>query len=295
MKKLLTILALTILLFLCGCSSAPSKPSKPTKTYLIDNLVITYPDEEGYTARQDNEYMHSIFNSAKGINVSIDRYEMTENFDPIEELKSLISEEFIKEENGVTYGFPSDNTFLRFVNNDYYYYMLTGGIAGVEVTDELLEEVKGIVLSAAIDSSIPVEEPVKANDVFHFQSLQIETPAELSFSEGTGDFNYGIIAKDGSQMLFINYSDNKSLASAGYDLESIKAAVYDGRETKDLGNGFQYTEYTFTTESGKEYNALYSLMNDANGIYDVYITMLLADKEKVRDTAFSILQGIQVK
>ena len=130
MKKLLTILALTILLFLCGCSSAPSKPSKPTKTYLIDNLVITYPDEEGYTARQDNEYMHSIFNSAKGINVSIDRYEMTENFDPIEELKSLISEEFIKEENGVTYGFPSGNTFLRFVNNDYYYYMLTGGIAG---------------------------------------------------------------------------------------------------------------------------------------------------------------------
>ena len=295
MKKLLTILALTILLFLCGCSSAPSKPSKPTKTYLIDNLVITYPDEEGYTARQDNEYMHSIFNSAKGINVSIDRYEMTENFDPIEELKSLISEEFIKEENGVTYGFPSGNTFLRFVNNDYYYYMLTGGIAGVEVTDELLEEVKGIVLSAAIDSSIPVEEPVKANDVFHFQSLQIETPAELSFSEGTGDFNYGIIAKDGSQMLFINYSDNESLASAGYDLESIKAAVYEGRETKDLGNGFQYTEYTFATESGKEYNALYSLMNDANGIYDVYITMLLADKEKVRDTAFSILQGIQVK
>lgn len=295
MKKITALLVLSILLSLCGCSSAPSKPSKPTKTYLVDNLVITYPDEEGYTARQDNEYMHSIFNSAKGINVSIDRYEMTENFDPIEELKSLISEEFIKEENGVTYGFPSDNTFLRFVNNDYYYYMLVGGIAGVEVTDELLEEVKSIVLNASIDSSIAVEEPVKANDVFHFQSLQIETPAELSFSEGTGDFNYGIIAKDGSQMLFINYSDNESLASAGYDLESIKAAVYEGRETKDLGNGFQYTEYTFNTESGKEYNALYSLMNDANGIYDVYITMLLADKEKVRDTAFSILQGIQVK
>ena len=295
MKKITALLVLSILLSLCGCSSAPSKPSKPTKTYLVDNLVITYPDEEGYTARQDNEYMHSIFNSAKGINVSIDRYEMTENFDPIEELKSLISEEFIKEENGVTYGFPSDNIFLRFVNNDYYYYMLTGSITGVEVTDELLEEVKSIVLNASIDSSIAVEEPVKANDVFHFQSLQIETPAELSFSEGTGDFNYGIIAKDGSQMLFINYSDNESLASAGYDLESIKAAVYEGRETKDLGNGFQYTEYTSTTESGKEYNALYSLMNDANGIYDVYITMLLADKEKVRDTAFSILQGIQVK
>ena len=48
MKKLLTILALTILLFLCGCSSAPSKPSKPTKTYLVDNLVIAYPDEEGW-------------------------------------------------------------------------------------------------------------------------------------------------------------------------------------------------------------------------------------------------------
>ena len=121
MKKITALLVLSILLSLCGCSSAPSKPSKPTKTYLVDNLVITYPDEEGYTARQDNEYMHSIFNSAKGINVSIDRYEMTENFDPIEELKSLISEEFVKEENGVTYGFPSDNTFLRFVNNDYYY------------------------------------------------------------------------------------------------------------------------------------------------------------------------------
>ncbi len=295
MKKITALLVLTILLSLCGCSSSAPAPAKATKTYLVDNLVLTYPDEEDYTARQDNEFMHSIFNSAKGTNVSIDRYEMTENFDPVEELKSLIPEESIKEENGITYGFPADNIFLRFVNNDYYYYMLTGSITGVEVTDELLEEVKSIVLNASIDPSIAVEEPLKANDVFHFQSLQIETPAELSFSEGTGDFNYGIIAKDGSQMLFINYSDNESLASAGYDLDSIKAAVYEGRETKDLGNGFQYTEYTFTTESGKEYNALYSLMNDANGIYDVYITMLLADKEKVRDTAFSILQGIQVK
>ena len=132
--------------------------------------MITYPDEEAYTARQDNEFMHSIFNTAKGTNVSIDRYEMTENFDPVEELKSLVSKDLIKEENGITYGVPADNVFLRFINNDYYYYLLVGSISGVEATDELLEEVKGIVLSAAIDSSIPVEEPVKANDVFHFQS-----------------------------------------------------------------------------------------------------------------------------
>ena len=295
MKKLLTILTLTILLFLCGCSSSAPAPAKATKTYLIDNLMITYPDEEAYTARQNNEFMHSIFNTAKGTNVSIDRYEMTENFDPVEELKSLVSKDLIKEENGITYGVPADNVFLRFINNDYYYYLLVGSINGVEATDELLEEVKGIVLSAAIDSSIAVEEPVKTNDVFQFKSLQIETPAELSFSESTGDFNYGIISKDSSQLLFINFSDNATLASAGYDAESIEASVYEGRETQDLGNGFKYVEYSFTTESGTEYNALYSLMHDADGIYDVYITMRMADKEKVRDSALSILKGIKVK
>ncbi|MBQ2584073.1 MAG: hypothetical protein II568_02740, partial [Erysipelotrichaceae bacterium] len=65
--------------------------------------------------------------------------------------------------------------------------------------------------------------------------------------------------------------------------------------TQDLGNGFKYVEYSFTTESGTEYNALYSLMHDADGIYDVYITMRMADKEKVRDSALSILKGIKVK
>ena len=295
MKKL-SMLAILMALLLSGCSSsAPAEPETPKKTYKIDNLVISYPDEESYEISETGEgTFYDITNISEGIRISISRFEITdENYDPIADLRSLASAESVKEENGITYAQPDPDVIIRILNNDYYSYLLIGGPYLVEETEELMQKVKDIVFSAAIDPSIAVEDPHKS-DTFIFKSLQIETPVELMFQEFEGDYDFGIMAQDGSLLLFINNMSIDEFSQSGYDLTDIQEAVYKDREVFDLGNGFSYCEYPYTTESGNEYNYIYSLMNDKESIYDVYILMRMSDKERYRAVALDILKNIKV-
>ncbi|MCR4855274.1 MAG: hypothetical protein K5908_03810 [Erysipelotrichaceae bacterium] len=291
-KPFISILNLLIVLSMFGCSSETAK--KKSESVLYDNLLIEYPSEVGYQSEEVDADWFSLYNDEKQVEVSITRSQKDGNTLSGEEyLKKLISAEEIKDDAQVLYAQGDSGTLIRIVDNAYYYYQVAGRFYADDVSEELMQEVKDIVLGITIDPKAIVEMPEVKDDVFRYRNMVITTPGDLRFEEYPyEEYEYGVVDAASKILIFTNSIDHQSIVESGYDDASLHEFVFkDVEDVKILKNGFSYYTYESTGENGSEFSNIYALIFDDQFYYDVYVVLDRGDTVS-RDEALKILGDI---